>query len=107
MNNTKRGRFSVVSYGRNTNSSIIDDYNERISEYSNEYNDNDNDVSIVSTANNDNNDNTISIRFKCRNKARKLTGSTTDSLDEHRTEGNILLKSFNITYIAANNMTTD
>lgn len=104
--NKKRDRFSVISYSRNTNSTIVDDdINDSINEYSNENNINDEDID--STINDGNDSTKIEIKFKRRNKARKLKGSTENSLDNNLTGANRFSRSANISKMAADNMTID
>jgi hypothetical protein len=86
--NTKRDRFTVVNFSRNTNCTVNDD-------------DNDDDRD-----NNDKNhaENEIEVKFRRRNKARKLEGTDVDSYDTSLTGSSRFARSYNTASMAAENV---
>jgi hypothetical protein len=99
--NGKRDRFNIVNYSRNTNSTLndVDMYNTEDTDVTN-----DNDIDIISNENVE----SLSLKIKNRSKARKLSGSTIESLDSDLTlQANTFSRNKNITSLAYDIMIID
>lgn len=87
--NTKRDRFTVVNFSRNTNCTVNDDDND---DQDNNENENEN-----------HEENEIEYKFRRRNKARKLEGTDVESYDTSLTGASRFARSYNTISMAAEN----